>query len=286
MTTLLERPPARQRAALPKPDTDAPRHEGSAGGEWDARHVVALMFPFMTLGHIVYSTVTGQALGGTLVFAAVMIPGTVLMLSWDAIAKALHQATRDLRRVAGFMAWWFRAPNGFRPPLAHIRAVYIAGHILGAVLMPNIALVPVHPAQAPHVLNTSRPVLIRRNRIRPGTQYVLLYVTAPVMRVVAIARVGKIETARPGWLAFMFGSRLDLDVPDFTEYTAGRKQATAIPLEAVYPLAQPVALADACGIARASGSVRYLRDPEREHLRAFLNLDIRPTNHQPGKAPR
>jgi predicted transcriptional regulator len=105
-------------------------------------------------------------------------------------------------------------------------------------------LLSLRPLFADRILTGTKTVELRRQRVAtpPGIA-VLLYATAPVMSVVATARVAAAHTGEPEQIWLHFRDELGLTATEFHDYVTGATRATALQLTHVQALPTHLSLA-------------------------------------------
>jgi predicted transcriptional regulator len=130
------------------------------------------------------------------------------------------------------------------------------------------------PEFADQILAGSKRVEFRRRPPRANTEYVVIYATAPVGKVVGFFRVREIEEAQPSELWSQYGNIAGIDAERFSNYFDGVSSGCAIHVDYACALLEPVSLdLIARGITPPQG-LRYL-DPVL-FSRLFSTSNVRP----------
>ncbi|MBY8882214.1 ASCH domain-containing protein [Streptomyces sp. PLK6-54] len=132
-------------------------------------------------------------------------------------------------------------------------------------------LLSVHPRFATAILDGSKTVEVRRQRVAapPGTP-VLLYATAPTMALVGLARIAAVHTASPREVWSVYRSQTGITQREYDAYMSGATQASGLTLEDTFAFDEPVTL----GALRAAGtfhppqSYRYLKGDDLRQVAA------------------
>lgn len=137
----------------------------------------------------------------------------------------------------------------------------------------DAALISVHPKYVTQILDGSKRVEFRRVwASRPVTQLVL-YSTAPDMRVVAILKLEQtvVGSATKMWeLAKCHGGGLTRQV--LREYFSGKDRGYGLIIQSVQLLPNWLSLDIALPGVRAPQSYAYLTEEQMSHLRAISGL--------------
>ncbi|MFD5319202.1 ASCH domain-containing protein [Streptomyces sp. NPDC127098] len=126
-------------------------------------------------------------------------------------------------------------------------------------------LLSVHPRFATAILDGSKTVEVRRQRVAapPGT-VVLLYATAPTMAVVGTVRIASVQVAPPRQVWSAHRARTGISRREYNEYMSGATMASGLALEDPSSFSEPVPLSDlrAVGAFHPPQSYRYLKEEE------------------------
>lgn len=136
---------------------------------------------------------------------------------------------------------------------------------------PKIVLISVHPRFANLIVSGEKRIEFRRSWTKEEVRSLVIYATAPVMRVVAVASVKGVVQHSPSRLwevAKEFGGGLTRD--ELRSYFSGRSLGYGIQLGAVARVKEPFSLASAISTFRPPQSFRYLTDQELNVLKAHL----------------
>jgi predicted transcriptional regulator len=123
-------------------------------------------------------------------------------------------------------------------------------------------LLSVHPRFATAILDGSKTVEVRRQRVAapPGTP-VLLYATAPTMALVGMARISAVHTASPREVWSAHRAQTGITRREYDTYMSGASQASGLTLEDPVSFDEPVTLSAlrATGTFHPPQSYRYLK---------------------------
>lgn len=102
--------------------------------------------------------------------------------------------------------------------------------------MQKIALISIKPKFANKILFGEKRYEYRKVSISPDTTHILLYMTAPVMKIVGVVEVNKIHEGAPSTLWEKTKKGGGITRKFYREYFSGKKKAFAIELGEVTPL--------------------------------------------------
>ncbi|NLG65878.1 MAG: RNA-binding protein [Actinobacteria bacterium] len=146
-----------------------------------------------------------------------------------------------------------------------------------------VVLLPIKPRYATQIMDGGKRVEFRRRSFSRAPEWVVVYASAPVKRVVGAFRVGSIDAGSPADLWERYGDVGGIDLASFRAYFAGRESGVALLVDAVHALATPLALADIDDGLRPPQSHQYvepgiirsilLEDGETVH-NAFFDRDL------------
>ncbi|MFC9534346.1 ASCH domain-containing protein [Streptomyces sp. NPDC056975] len=133
-------------------------------------------------------------------------------------------------------------------------------------------LLSVHPRFATAILDGSKTVEVRRQRVAapPGTP-VLLYATAPTMALVGAARIASIRVASPREVWSAHRSQTGISRSEYDSYMSGATQASGLTLQDPVSFEIPVPL-DALRTAGAFHPPQSYRYLKRDDLRLMTDI--------------
>lgn len=108
----------------------------------------------------------------------------------------------------------------------------------------EVALLPIHPAYAKAILDGAKRVEFRRRRFARPVEYVVIYATQPIGRVLGFFRVDAIEEASPDEIWTKYEKIGGIGATAFQDYYRGAEQAVAIRVDVVRRLQIPLRLED------------------------------------------
>ena len=128
--------------------------------------------------------------------------------------------------------------------------------------MSKAALISIHPKHVANILGGRKIFEYRKVLPSQDVSHLVLYSTAPVMKIVAIAEVvGRIVgSPTKVWNVTGFGSGISRSF--YREYFAGQRQACALSLGRVYELVSPMGLSLLAGVKTPPQSFSYLNDDD------------------------
>lgn len=122
----------------------------------------------------------------------------------------------------------------------------------------RIALLSVHPRYAEALVGGQKRVEFRRRALSSETQYVIVYATAPVQKVVGWFEIAEIASDSPDRLWARFGHEGQIAKQDFERYYQRCDAGAAIRVRKVVALRNPVTLSELDEAMTAPQSYRYV----------------------------
>lgn len=122
----------------------------------------------------------------------------------------------------------------------------------------KVALFSIHPSYADGILDGTKQVEFRRTRLSPEVSHIVIYATAPVMRVVGIVEVEGVEEMPTSNAWRDFGERGGITREALRNYYRGSRKAYVIKVCNPKRLQRPVALTDLREDLRPPQSFQYL----------------------------
>lgn len=138
----------------------------------------------------------------------------------------------------------------------------------------SAALISVHPKYVRQILDGSKRVEFRRVWSSRQITHLVLYSTAPDMKVVAILELEKtVERSKAGlWeLAKQYGGGLTREA--LRTYFSDKKIGYGLIIASVQPLETPIPLSDAIPGVRAPQSYAYLSSTQFSQLKQVAGLE-------------
>jgi len=105
-----------------------------------------------------------------------------------------------------------------------------------------VALLSVKPHYANAILNGKKKVEFRKRKFGRAVSHVVIYATAPIMRIVGWFKVGLLHELSPENLWRKFSTVGGISRDDFRAYYSGVSSGVAIDVTAAQPLRKPLAL--------------------------------------------
>ena len=121
-----------------------------------------------------------------------------------------------------------------------------------------VVLLPIKPRYATQVMDGSKRVEFRRRPFGRLPEWIVVYASAPVQRVLGCFRVGRVDTDSPASLWERYSDVGGIQSADFWAYFGDRDRGTALCVDTVLTLRRPLSLADLDGSLRAPQSYKYL----------------------------
>ena len=94
--------------------------------------------------------------------------------------------------------------------------------------LPLVALLSIKPQYAQAILDGSKKVEFRKSNFRRTISHIVIYATAPVMRVIGWFKPGKVRVSSPSQLWRRFSSVGGIVRQDFDRYYANAESGVAI----------------------------------------------------------
>ena len=122
----------------------------------------------------------------------------------------------------------------------------------------RIALLSVHPRYADALIGRLKKVEFQHQALSAETQYVIVYATAPVQKVVGWFEIAEIASDSPDRLWERFGHEGQVAKQDFERYYERCDAGAAIRVRKVVALKSPVTLSELNDAMAAPQSYRYV----------------------------
>jgi predicted transcriptional regulator len=116
----------------------------------------------------------------------------------------------------------------------------------------GLALLSIHPRFASAILDGTKSVEFRKRSFSRSVDYLLLYATAPVKRVVGCFGVAGIERAIPAVIWERHGARGGITREEFIRYYGDSTTAIAIAVRYAVPFTEPLPLACVLGSGKSA----------------------------------
>jgi predicted transcriptional regulator len=123
---------------------------------------------------------------------------------------------------------------------------------------PTVALLPIQPRYANAIIRGDKQVEFRRRRFGRDVQYVVVYSSSPVCRIVGYFRISSISEGRPRAIWEDYKHVGGIQQEDYFRYYEGAELAIAIGIERVCVLRNPVRLDKLSAGLKAPQSYSYL----------------------------
>lgn len=138
---------------------------------------------------------------------------------------------------------------------------------------PTVALLPIQPRYANAILRGEKQVEFRRRRFAREVQYVVVYASSPICRVVGYFRISSISEGSPRAIWEDYKHVGGIRRADFFRYYKGAERAVAIGIERVCVLRSPVPLDRLSASLKAPQSYSYLTP---EQITQLVNISAHP----------
>jgi predicted transcriptional regulator len=123
---------------------------------------------------------------------------------------------------------------------------------------PTVALLPIQPRYANAILRGEKRVEFRRRRFGREVEYVVVYASSPIRRIVGYFQVSSISEGCPRAIWEDFNHVGGIGQEDFVRYYKGAERAVAIGIERVCVLRRPLTLDMLGASLKAPQSYLYL----------------------------
>lgn len=123
---------------------------------------------------------------------------------------------------------------------------------------PIVALFSIRPKYAFAILSGSKKVEFRRGMLKQDIQYLVIYATSPIQKIIGIVNVATIREDSPRKLWSRYKHVGGIDKIDYESYFEGKEFGCAIEISSVRPLKNPLSLCDVSPKLSAPQSFRYL----------------------------
>jgi len=120
------------------------------------------------------------------------------------------------------------------------------------------ALMSIHPRYADQIMDGTKRVEFRRCRFASDPQFVVIYATAPVSKVIGLFEVDGVEEAPPAELWNRYHAVAGIPAGAYNDYYRGAERGVAIRVGRVRSLLEPLELSAVIGNSPPPQSFRYL----------------------------
>lgn len=144
----------------------------------------------------------------------------------------------------------------------------------------RVALMSIRPAFSQRILSGSKRVEFRKRRLANDVTHVVIYETAPTMRIVGIAEVGHQVSASPHKLWSQYKSVAGIERAELLSYFSNCAEGVAIELGEVWQCESPVGLSSLSGVSRAPQSLQYLSRSDAHQLLALRESERAATSNR------
>lgn len=122
----------------------------------------------------------------------------------------------------------------------------------------TVALLSIHPKYAERLLIGSKGVELRKTKIYNNVEYIVIYSTSPVKKVVGYFSIARIVINSPSVIWSQYQEIAGIDQDDFYTYFERSSKAVAIEVAQIYPLTVPVPLSILGNKLKPPQSFQYL----------------------------
>lgn len=134
----------------------------------------------------------------------------------------------------------------------------------------RVVLLPIQPHYVRAIIDGKKKVEFRRRKFGSRVDYIVVYSTYPVQRIVAFFRVSHITEGSPSELWMKYKHAGGIDEEGFRTYYRSAKQAVAIGIDEVAVLNEPLPLEVLCGSLSPPQSFVYLSRALFERIRKHV----------------
>ena len=142
----------------------------------------------------------------------------------------------------------------------------------------SVALLAIHPQYAHAILDGAKRVEFRKTSFKRDVSHVVIYCTSPIMRIIGVFELARVECARPSVLWARYQSIGGIERQAFARYYSRSKKGVALEVARVWRLSTPMELEDLTPGLSAPQSYRYL---DEECLVRLLRLTTRSRRRRP-----
>lgn len=127
----------------------------------------------------------------------------------------------------------------------------------------NAVVMSIHPEFVKEIVHGRKTIELRKRFPESGVSLVFIYATAPVCRVIAVARIGNVFQDSPESIWKRFEKYCSIDKERFDKYFLGKDQAFAIEILKTRCFSIPLTLAAIGYSGPAPQSFGYLPDDSK-----------------------
>jgi predicted transcriptional regulator len=139
----------------------------------------------------------------------------------------------------------------------------------------TVALLSIHPVYANRLLDETKGVELRRTKFSKDVDFIVIYSTSPVKKVVGYFSISQIAIDSPAVIWSKYQQLAGIKRTDFRSYYDGAKHAVAIEVDKMYPLQYPAPLSILGEEIKPPQSFQYLDHSSIEILTGYV-----PKNYQ------
>lgn len=129
---------------------------------------------------------------------------------------------------------------------------------MGSTRVGRVAVMSIHPTYARGILDGTKRVEFRKQRIADDVTHVIVYATAPVSAIIGAFTVESQHTLSPAGLWSRFRGVAGIGRKDFMAYFGDRRHGTGITVGEVLRSETPLGLKKHLGISRPPQSFQYV----------------------------
>ena len=137
----------------------------------------------------------------------------------------------------------------------------------------TVALLSIHPVYCDRLLDGTKCVELRRTRLSQNIEYVVIYATAPVQRIVGYFSVEKIAVDSPAAIWSEYEKVSGIESSQFCDYYHGATQAVAIEVATMFVLPSPLPLSILGEDVRPPQSFQYFDHAAVDLLSSYVRED-------------
>ena len=138
----------------------------------------------------------------------------------------------------------------------------------------DVIILAIHPVYVDRILNRSKRVEFRKGIIPSSVKHCAIYSTRPVSRIVAYFSVKNIDVRPIRDLWNLYGAQSGLSFEEFHSYYGERKAGTAILIDNVWKLINPLSPESPSIALKVPQSYRYLDACRWNAIRRRKSIEV------------
>lgn len=135
-----------------------------------------------------------------------------------------------------------------------------------------MVLISIHPRFAEAIVRGEKTVEFRRRWTKREVSHLVIYATAPIKRIVAVAIIKEVVEESPAKLWKLSQAQGGgVTRAELSDYFTGLKSGFGILLETITPLRHPIDFCEVFPGFRGPQSFRFMRPEEKSEFRRLLH---------------